>query len=251
MSIHHDVHNAYEIYGFQSPSRYLFSCEHASNRVPHPLISTLSDQENILHTHWAYDIGTRLLVQELVNMGKSQAILARFSRLIVDANRHRNRDDLILPTVEGLPVSFNQHLDEADVALRLDSYYNPFHNGYKEMVATRKTNPKPFLLISVHSFTPVWKGRVRNMDIGILYDSFDEIVLPLKEKLQKEGFFVALNEPYSGRFGLMYSVEQQGRAFDVPHIELEFNQAQICTPQRVKSVAKKVFRALEGIEISI
>jgi predicted N-formylglutamate amidohydrolase len=250
MSFHHDVKEAYEYYGYSSPARYVFSCEHASNRVPHPLVSTLSDKENILHTHWAWDIGTKLLVQELVQLSKSTSILARFTRLLVDANRNRNRQDLIVPAVEGKKISFNQNLDEAEVAWRLDSYYNPYHNAFSQLVQQRCQHKAPFLLISVHSFTPVWKGKVRTMDIGILFDSYDEIVEPLKNGLEKEGFFVELNEPYSGRFGLMYSVEQQGVKNNIPHIELEFNQAQICTPERVRKTAKKVFNALENLHLT-
>ena len=249
MSIHHDIQEAFEVYGYHKPSRYLFSCEHASNRIPHPLVSTLSDQQDILHTHWAWDIGTKLLVQELVKMAQSTAIFSRFSRLVVDPNRHRNRHDLIVPNVEGMDVSFNQSLDEADVAWRLDSYYNPFHDGFTNLVSQRLQSPDPFLLISVHSFTPVWKGRVRTMDIGILFDRYEEIAIELKEQFEKQGFFTELNQPYSGKFGLMYSVAQQGDNFQIPHLELEFNQAQICTPERVRHVAKQVFQALEQIQI--
>jgi predicted N-formylglutamate amidohydrolase len=248
-SLHHEVQEAFEIYGYNHPSRYLFSCEHASNRVPHPLVSTLSDQQDILHTHWAWDIGTKLLVQELIHLSQSQSIFARFTRLVVDANRHRNRKDLIVPTVENNIISFNQNLDETDVAWRLDTYYNPYHAAFKEMVANRMKLSPPFLLISVHSFTPVWKGKVRTMDIGVLYDNFEDTAKEFKEKLSQEGFFVELNQPYSGRFGLMYSVAQQGDNFQIPHLELEFNQAQICTPDRIKLVAKKVFKALEALSI--
>ena len=249
MAIHHDIQEAFEVYGYQTPSRYLFSCEHASNRIPHPLVSTLSDQRDILHTHWAWDIGTKLLVQELVRMTKSTAIFARFSRLVVDPNRHPNRHDLIVPNVEGRDVSFNQSLDEVDVAWRLDSYYNPYHDGFTNMVSQRLKSPEPFLLISVHSFTPVWKGRVRTMDVGVLFDKYEETAIQLKEQFEHQGFFTELNQPYSGKFGLMYSVAQQGENFQIPHLELEFNQAQICTPERVKHVAQKVFQALEQIYI--
>lgn len=249
MSFHHDVQEAFEVYGYQNPSRYLFSCEHASNRIPHPLVSTLSDQQDILHTHWAWDIGTKLLVQELVEMAKSTAILARFSRLVIDANRNRNRQDLIVPSVEGKSISFNQNLDEVDVAWRLDSYYNPYHEAFTNMVAQRLQYPDPFLLISVHSFTPVWKGHVRPMDVGVLFDRYEDTAAQLREQFVHQGFFTELNQPYSGKFGLMYSVAQQGDNFQIPHLELEFNQAQLCTPERVRHVAKKVFHALEQLPI--
>lgn len=239
--------DAFERYGYRSAGPLVLSCEHASSRVPSPLQTTASDRE-ILETHWGYDIGAREVTLGLAKHTSSAAVLARFSRLICDPNRHHHRDDLILSEVEGEPLSFNRHIDEAEVARRIEAYHEPFHQAIHRVLAERVREPEPTLLLSVHSFTPLWERRLRTMDIGILFDRHEETALALRAALEAEGFFVELNAPYSAMgTGLMYSAERHGRGHQVTHLELELNQALICTPERQRRVSHRVGSALRRI----
>ena len=65
MPLVHQIEEAYEIYGYPEEGRYVFSCEHASNRIP-TYIKTNTQDQSLLHTHWAWDIGTRELTMDLV-----------------------------------------------------------------------------------------------------------------------------------------------------------------------------------------
>ena len=168
-------HHAFEIIGTPKPARFLFSCEHASNHLPANITLTPEDQ-SYLHTHWAWDIGAAHLVQELVRMTRSQAILSQFSRLLIDPNRSLDRPDLIVPTLEGHSLSFNQNVHEEDEQHRLKEYYHPYHDAFDHMVSTRSQSSSPFVLISVHSFTPVWKNQLRTMDVGLLFNSYKDII---------------------------------------------------------------------------
>ena len=239
-------HQAFEIIGSAEPTRFLFSCEHASNYLPANINITPEDKE-FLHTHWAWDIGAAHLVRELVQMGNSQAILSGFSRLLIDPNRSLDRPDLIVPSIEGHSLSFNQNISTEDQEQRLNEYYHPYHTAFDDMVAKRYQHPAPFVLISVHSFTPVWKGHLRTMDVGLLFNSYEDIILKLDQEFQQQGFFTAQNEPYSGANGFMFSVYQQGKKYGIPHLVLEFNQSLLSTPERVKQVAKRTFSALQGL----
>lgn len=240
-------HHAFEIIGTAQPTRFLFSCEHASNHLPLSIHPTLEDR-GFLHTHWAWDIGAAHLVQELVKLSQSQAILARFSRLLIDPNRSLDRQDLIVPSIEGHPLSFNQEVSPEEKEHRLKEYYHPFHNAFDEMVSTRCQSESPFVLISVHSFTPIWDRQLRTMDVGLLFNSYEDIVQKLDRGFQSQGYFTAQNEPYSGANGFMFSVYQQGEKHGIPHLELEYNQALLCTPERVKQVAHRTFAALQQLE---
>ena len=240
----HHIEDSHEIYGFTGPSPFIFSCEHASNRVPPPLTASPSDKA-FLKTHWAWDIGVRQLVMKLCDEMKCISTHARFSRLVCDANRHPNRTDLIKPSLEGKPLQFNQGVDEVEAAARIDAYHQPYHNALGGIIEERLRQPEPFMFISVHSFTPVWNGTPRTMDIGILFDEYEELADLLQVSLQKENFFVAKNEPYSGKFGLMYAAHRHGKHFKIRHLELEFNQAILCTEERIDFVAEKMIRALD------
>jgi predicted N-formylglutamate amidohydrolase len=83
------------------------------------------------------------------------------------------------------------------------------------------------VLLSVHSFTPIWNGRMRAMDMGVLFDKFEPIAQRLAEELTKEGFQTALNEPYSALDGLNYAVSRHGTAHGLVYLELEMNQSLI------------------------
>ena len=224
---------------------FLFICEHASARIPPPLTTTTRDAI-WLHTHWGIDIGARGLTLALAEQTGSQAVLARFSRLLCDANRHRDHVDLIRQSVEGVPLSFNAGLDEAEVIRRVELYHEPYHQAVGAVLAA--AGPQTFL-VSMHSFTPVWDQRLRPMDIGVLFDeehSGDD-ARTLEAALQKEGFFTALNEPYSGRNGLMYTAHRHGIANDALFLELEINQAIIGTPSDARAVGRALNRALQRL----
>ena len=244
--------SAFEIIGTSKPAPFLFSCEHASNFLP-PSVSPSKQDQQFLQTHWAWDIGVPQLLRTLVDMTPSQVILARFSRLFIDPNRSLQRPDLIVPSIGGHSLSFNQNISKQERTERLNRYYHPYHQAFDEMVGTRCKSAEPFALISFHSFTPIWNGDLRSMDIGLLYDDHNDndphlgLVSALEENFQKQGFFTERNQPYTGQSGLMFSVQQQGQKHKVPHIELEFNQAILSSPERIQSVAERVFSALEHL----
>jgi predicted N-formylglutamate amidohydrolase len=239
-----ELTDAYEVYSYPEAGPLILSCEHASARVPPPLQTTASDRE-WLDTHWALDIGARAVTLAIAACTRSPVVLARFSRLVCDPNRHRHRDDMILRSVEGVPLSFNQDIDDTTVRHRIDTYHEPFHQALDRVLTERLAHPAPALFISVHSFTPIWEKRLRTMDIGILFDGYDDEARALQRELEAEGFFVELNAPYSALgTGLMYSADRHGREHNIKHLELEFNQALICTPERCRRVAHRVADAI-------
>jgi predicted N-formylglutamate amidohydrolase len=224
---------------------FLFICEHASARIPPPL-STNSADQLWLQSHWGVDIGARGLTLALAQRTGSQAVLARFSRLLCDANRHRDHPDLIRQLIDGAPLSFNTGLDEAELTRRIETYHEPYHQACDRALAA--SSPPP-VLVSLHSFTPVWNQKVRTMDVGVLFDEARSgtDARTLAAALQSEGFFTALNEPYSGANGLMYAADRHGQQHKLRHLELELNQSILCTPQRVEQVGKKIAAALMSL----
>lgn len=222
---------------------FVFSCEHASNRLPKGVECTPTD-EHFLATHWGWDIGAEAVTRQLINSTKSQGVLATHSRLWVDLNRSLDRKDLFRRETEGHQLTFNATLTVEEGQQRLNKFYTPFHDAYDALVKERAQKEQPVVLISIHSFTPVWNGAVRTMDIGVLFDECEELGIQLANLLRDEELFVETNAPYTGRSGLMYSVEDKGRRNRCPHLELEINQALICTPERQRFIGDKIHRAL-------
>lgn len=233
--------------GHASSSLFL-TCEHASNRVPPPLMPLAADLP-WLQTHWAWDIGAAAVTRALAEATGSPAVLSRFSRLVCDPNRLPTDHTWIRPQVEGHPVSFNQGLGSGERRRRLVAYHHAFHQSLGDAIAQRVLIERPPWLLSIHSFTAEYDGQRRPMDIGVLFDDYVTPAVELARRLRAEGLTTALNEPYSGLQGLIYSANRHGRCFGLPYLELEIRNDLIDTPAGVQQITGALLRGLEGFEV--
>ena len=229
---------------------FLFSCEHASNHLPSDVPKNERD-DFFLQTHWGIDIGAAQVLRHLSDFSQSEGILATHSRLWMDLNRASSRSDIIRLETEGHFLSFNQNLHPDQIRERFEKVYYPFHQAFDQMVKARLNNPQPVILLSIHSFTPIWEGCLRSMDMGVLFDDWAALAHTFKDLLVQQEFFTELNQPYTGKNGLMYSVQQPGRKYNIPHLELEINQALISTPERCLHIAQKIWLALQQLPAQI
>lgn len=228
-----------EWYPALGPARRFYTCEHASNRVPRPLHTRAHDGA-LLRDHWGYDIGAANVTRELARLDGAGAVLSRVSRLVVDVNRTPEDPTLVLAdTGEGRP-SFN-HVYDREERVRL--YHAPFH----DLVNTRIEADRPALLVSIHSFTPVYRGQVRTVEAGVLFDQHDELSLRLVERLRAQGLRTEPNEPYSGKAGLIYSAHRHGHERGLPYVEIELRQDLIASGREAREVARRVWRALRAV----
>lgn len=235
--------DAFETFGSLGAGPFFITCEHASNRVPAPLRTTAMDRA-WLETHWGYDIGARTLARELIRATGSYGVMARFSRLVVDANRHPEHPDLIRRSTEGHTLGFNSAVDADERARRVRLYHEPYHAAVDQGLRARLQQASgDVLLLSVHTFTPVWNNRVRPMDVGVLFAPHEAVARRLEDELRREGFETALNKPYSGREGLIYAAARHGDGHQIVFLELEVNQSLTCTPARARRTARRIAAA--------
>lgn len=231
--------DAVEFRGKPHAGCILYTCEHASRRVPRPFSLSAGDRA-LLKTHWGSDIGAAWLTGELARLGGDPAVLGRASRLVIDINRDPTEPSSILADTHDGPVSFNRNVTAADRRERLARFFAPFHDAVREQLHAAT----PRLLFSVHSFTPVWRGVPRAVEAGVLFDRHDAAAMALVYALRDEGLRTEPNEPYSGKAGLIYSAALHGRAAGVPYLELEVRQDLIATRPLAVAMAGRVRRAL-------
>jgi len=195
------------------------TCEHASERLPEPWRWPDADRR-LIGTHWAYDLGARELTLELARALDASAVLARFTRLLVDPNRDELNSDLLRKVAEGAVVELNRQVSDSERELRLQSYYRPFHAAVdRELAAVEAPT-----LLSVHSFTPVYEGQVRNVELGVLFNAEEEAAHELGECLSRQFEGVAYNEPWSGKAGLIFSAEMHAHRHGRRPLEIEIRQ---------------------------
>jgi predicted N-formylglutamate amidohydrolase len=221
---------------------FVFTCEHVSNRLPDALATP--EDRRFLDDHWGFDVGAADLTRGLAERTRSCAVLADFSRLLCDPNRDPGAPDFVVEAVEGHRLSFNRGVDAAERRRRQTRLFDPYHDAVDRSLRARRAAGGEFRLCAVHSFTPVYLGRRRPMEMGVLFDAWDEHAWRLEGALAEQGFETALNAPYSGHDGLVYSASRHGRAFGLVYLELEVRQDLIDAPARAGAVAERIARAL-------
>lgn len=211
--------DAFEIIGEDGPAALVLSCEHATNQLPAGWSWPEADRW-IVETHWAWDIGAADITRALSERLGAPAVFARFSRLLIDPNREPTSPTLIRDVADGRLVHLNRDLSGDERPRRL-AYHQAYHQAFDDLVARRPGAP----LLAIHTFTPVYEdGPPRPMEVGVLFDQEEALALQLAEAIAEGGLKVALNEPYSGKHGLMFAVQSHADRYDRPALELEVRQ---------------------------
>jgi predicted N-formylglutamate amidohydrolase len=199
--------------------RLVITCEHASAELPEPWTWPAEDLW-LVGTHWASDIGAASFTRRIAGRMNAPAVLSCFSRLLIDPNRPLDSDTLFRQNAEGRTIHLNESLLESDRKLRVDGFYRPYHAAVSAMVERSRCDT----VFSVHTFTDNYEGQARVLEIGVLFDDDEEPAHRLVRHLQKSGFHVAPNEPWSGRAGLAYSPVRHAREFGRRALEIEVRQ---------------------------
>jgi predicted N-formylglutamate amidohydrolase len=157
-------------------------------------------------------------------------VAAGISRLVIDCNRPLDAPDLITAISETTLIPGNASVSAAEKARRVAEAHAPFHDAIDALVEQRLRTGAETWVVSVHSFTPVYKGRQRPWEIGIIHDDDTRIALPLIRALQQEpGLKVGVNEPYSPADRVYYTLERHARARGLPCAMIEIRNDEIAS----------------------
>lgn len=226
-----------------SASNLIFLCDHASNAVP-PELGTLGLPPEAFRTHIAYDIGAKALTIELSKRFSAPALLGPWSRLVVDLNRGEDDPTVVMRLSDGRIIPDNRDITRTEIDERIARYHAPYHATIGERIAEVEARGQTPVLISIHSFTPVWRGDPRAWQFGILWDRDDRLARPLIERLRREkGFAVGDNEPYTGALqnDTMY---RHATMKGLPHVLIEIRQDLIDDEIGVSEIASRLEAAL-------
>jgi predicted N-formylglutamate amidohydrolase len=177
----------------------LLVCDHAKRNLPQEY-GDLGLPAEEFQRHIAYDIGVEAVTRRLAMLTGAPAVLANFSRLLIDPNRGEDDPTLIRQLYDGTIVPANYPLDTEERERRLERFYLPYHDAVAAMTASvaESSGGAPFIF-SVHSFTPVMQGHLRPWQVGILWDRDDRAARPLIDMLKADTtLVVGDNEPYDG-----------------------------------------------------
>lgn len=228
-------------------SRLLLVCDHARNWIP-PRYGDLGLAPADLARHIAYDIGAEALTVALAEALGAWAVLSTFSRLLIDPNRGENAAALILEESDGTTIPGNARLDAAERELRIARYYLPYHRAVGETIEGRLAAGVSPIVVSIHSFTPIWKGEPRPWHVGVLWDSDPGLAHRVFDALSADAsILVGDNEPYSGKAPLHGTLDRHATRYGLSHVLLEIRQDLIAAADGVQRWADRLIPILRDL----
>lgn len=204
-----------------SESPFVLVCEHAGHRIPKTL-GTLGLAKSDLARHIAWDIGAEAVARRLAELLGAPLILQRYSRLVYDCNRPPDSSDAIPAVSESTPIPGNQKLTPDTKLSRIEAIYQPFHAAVAALLDSRAVRGMSSILITVHSFTPVYKGVRRALDLGILHDHdrrFADALLAMFRRAKS--LVVRRNEPYGPQDGVCHTLNLHAGIRGLRHAMIE------------------------------
>ncbi len=228
----------YDIIGADRPSRWLITCDHATNHVPVEVNGgDLGLPASEMNRHIAYDLGAAGVTRALADLLGAPAILSRFSRLVIDPNRGEDDPTLIMKLYDGTLIPANRHIGAQETARRLESYWRPYHAAYAALAARREDTA----IVAIHSFSPKLNGRApRPWQIGILHAGDTSFGPALVKRLEREpDLCVGDNEPYAGHLP-GDAIDQHALQTPRPNVLIELRHDVIETADQQHAWARRL-----------
>ena len=129
-------------------SSLLLTCDHASKDVPHAL-KQLGLAPAELQRHIGWDIGAAAVTRRLAPLLDAPAILAGYSRLVIDCNRDPGDPSSIPEASDGTAIPGNHGLGAEERALRHAAIFAPYHGAIEDGLETRIARGLPHVAIEL------------------------------------------------------------------------------------------------------
>jgi len=204
-------------------SDFFLTCDHAGLRVPRRL-GDLGLGAVDLARHIGWDIGAAAVAERISETLDAALVMQRYSRLVIDCNRPPAVPTSITTISEGTEVPGNCDLPPQEAHARQREIFDPYHDRIDAELELRRRAMRRTVLISVHSFTPVFHGESRPWHLGLLYNRDPGYAHSLGDELEGSGLIVGHNEPYAVSDVTDYTIPVHGERRAIPHVMLEIRQ---------------------------
>jgi predicted N-formylglutamate amidohydrolase len=235
-------------YNAQGRSPYLFTCDHYGRLIP-KVLGDLGLPEGELTRHIAWDIGIAGIAEMLAQQLDAHLIVQRYSRLVIDCNRPPQAASSIPRISEATTIAGNEGLAAEAAALRRREIFDPYHRRIDAIIDQRLHEARPTVLVSLHSFTPVYAGIARPWHIGTLYHRDTRLPPLLLKLLRSEAdLVVGDNEPYAVSDETDYTIPVHGEARGLINSGIEIRQDLISDHAGQQQWAERLARILGEVE---
>jgi predicted N-formylglutamate amidohydrolase len=200
---------------------FVFVCEHASLTLPRA-VGNLGLSDEALRSHIAWDPGALAVARLLSERFDSPLVFQRFSRLVYDCNRPPDAPGAMPATSEIYRVPGNENLSQAERDARTNALYRPFHKAISGLIDARRARGLSTSIMTMHSFTPVYFGKPREVEIGILHDNDARLADAMIDAAGASApYKVRRNEPYGPADGVTHSLQLHGISRGLANVMIE------------------------------
>lgn len=216
----------------------LLVCEHATAAIP-SVFADLGLQPHALSSHIAWDPGALELSTQLAKMLDATLCYQRYSRLLYDCNRPPESPSAIPEKSEVYEIPGNRNLSARERDQRIETFYRPFQQGLSGLLETRQKSGRQTVLVTVHSFTPVFFGQARDVEVGILHDADRRLADAILGRTA--GFACSYttrrNEPYGPQDGVTHTLVEHGVKNGLLNVMIEVRNDLLQSPEEIGAMA--------------
>ncbi len=228
----------------------LLLCDHASNFVPDEFASLGLTQDE-LNSHFAWDPGAAEVTRQISQLLDCPAILATASRLLIDCNRDPSDWDSVVEIGETTPIPGNVGLSPAARAARVEAYHTPFHDCIDAARIAGAGQIKA--VVSIHSFTPNYRGHQRPWQIGLVHNADHRLAQSIALHLRADDHLtVGDNEPYGPGDGVFYTLARHAEGHGLAALMIEIRNDLIATEigqsTWAQRLAPMLLNAVQGLD---
>ncbi|WP_208990669.1 N-formylglutamate amidohydrolase [Pseudovibrio sp. Tun.PSC04-5.I4] len=213
-------------------------CEHASKTIPASL-DGLGLSRKAAESHAAWDPGALAVALLLSKQLDAPLVAQRISRLVYDCNRPPEAPSAMPEKSEIYDVPGNVCLSDEQRLTRTEQYYRPFQRAVRKALDGKLAASQSPIMVTVHSFTPVYNGKQRDVELGILHDDdtrFADALLAVLEG--NTDFNVQRNEPYGPEDGVTHTLVCQAQSRGILNVMIELRNDLIAKVEGQEKLAK-------------
>ena len=207
-----------------SPSPFVFACDHAGRRMPRALGDLGLGPEHF-ERHIAYDVGIEPVARRLAAALDAPLVAQTYSRLVIDCNRPTHAPASIPTISEATPIPGNEGISRAERDARIDALFRPYHDTLDGILEARHRAGVPTVVIAMHSFTPVYNGTSRPWRLGLLYNRDARLAGAMLRILNDDAApYIGDKLPYPVSDETDYTLPVHGERRGLLHVGFEIRQ---------------------------
>lgn len=209
-------------------------CEHASCFIPPELNSLGLDAEGA-KSHIAWDPGAMAVAEGISNRLDAVLVASQVSRLVYDCNRPPGAEGAVPARSEIFDIPGNRNLGQAERDTRIALVYEPFRTSLASVIAAANS---PAIIVTIHSFTSIYNGKTRDVELGILHDSDARLAdAMLMNTHWHTALDVRRNEPYGPEDGVTHTLRENAVPAGLHNVMIEIRNDLITTPREQDAMA--------------